>query len=150
MSDRSWRIFFAIVALIILSGAVFSLVQSRTTYKELMGDQIHDIQKIDHITIEKRGSSYGENRIKITDTATIERIMNSFSDAKLWRSDNYPRGTEYWIWINVEYKPFQIHYTEPDIIRISPNRGIHKKYTWSYRITNGYDKSIIEDLFKEE
>jgi hypothetical protein len=150
MSDRTWRIFFAIVALIILSGAVFSLVQSRTTYKELMGDQIHDTQKIDLITIEKRGSSYDEERLKITDPATIERIMNSFSDAKLQRIDQHPRGTDYWIWINVEYTPFQIHYTEPDIIRISPNRGIHKKYSWSYRITNGYDKSIIQDLFKEE
>ncbi|MFB4327698.1 hypothetical protein [Paenibacillus sp. CR_12] len=150
MSDRSWRIFFAIVALIILSGAVLSLVQSRTTYKELMGDQIHDTQKIDQIVIEKRDSSYDAERLKITDPATIERIMNSFSDAKLQRIEQYPRGTDYWIWINVEYKPFQIHYTEPDIVRISPNRGIHKKYSWTYRITNGYDKSIIQDLFKEE
>lgn len=150
MSDRSWRIFFAIVALIILSGAVFSLVQSRTTYKELMGNQIHDTQKIDKIIIERRGSSYDEERISISDPATIERILSSFSDAKLQRIEQYPRGTDYWIWIDVEYKHYLIHYTEPDIIRISPYRGIHKKYSWTYRITNGYDKSIIQDLFKEE
>jgi len=114
-----------------------------------MGDQIHDTQKIDQIVIEKRDSSHDAERLKITDPATIERILNSFADAKLQRIEQYPRGTDYLIWIDVEYKHYLIHYTEPDIVRISPHRGIHKKYSWTYRITNGYDKSIIQDLFKE-
>ncbi|MGG4106376.1 hypothetical protein AAXB25_20940 [Paenibacillus lautus] len=151
MSDRSWRVFFVVVALIVLTGVVYSLIQSSTSFKELMSDQVYDTEKISYIRIEKMGSPYDdENSVEITDPATIDRIINGFSNAKLWRTENYARGMMYSIWVNVEYTPFSIYYTEPDIIRINPNRGGHKKYSWNYRITNGYDKSIIEDLFKEE
>ncbi|MGG4092412.1 hypothetical protein [Paenibacillus lautus] len=151
MSDRSWRVFFVVVALIVLTGVVYSLIQSSTSFKELMSDQVYDTEKISYIRIEKMGSPYDdENNVEITDPATIDRIINSFSNAKLWKTENYGRGTEYMIWVNVEYTPFAIYFTEPDIIKISPNRRLHKKYSWSYRMVNGYDKSIIEDLFKEE
>jgi hypothetical protein len=151
MSDRSWRVFFVVVALIVLTGVVYSLIQSSTSFKELMKDQVYDTEKISYIKIEKMSSPYDdENSVEITDPATIDRIINSFSNAKLWKTENYGRGTEYMIWVNVEYTPFVIYFTEPDIIKISPNRRLHKKYSWSYRMVNGYDKSIIEDLFKEE
>ncbi|MGO4790524.1 hypothetical protein AB4124_24215 [Paenibacillus sp. 2KB_20] len=151
MSDRSWRVFFVVVALIVLTGVVYSLIQCSTSFKELMSDQVYDTEKISYIRIEKMGSPYDdENSVEITDPATIDRIINSFSNAKLWKTENYGRGTEYMIWVNVEYTPFAIYFTEPDIIKISPNRRLHKKYSWSYRMVNGYDKSIIEDLFKEE
>ncbi|MBT2762120.1 hypothetical protein [Paenibacillus sp. ISL-20] len=151
MSDRSWRVFFIVVALIVLTGVVYSLIQSSTSFKELMSDQVYDTEKISYIRIEKMGSPYNdENSVEITDPATIDRIINSFSNAKLWRTENYARGTEYRIWVNVEYTPFAIYFTEPNIIQMSLNRRLHKKYSWSYRMVNGYDKSIIEDLFKEE
>lgn len=150
MSDRSWRVFFRVVALIIITGVVYSLIQSSTSFKELMKDQVYDPEKISSIRIDKMDRSYGENSVEITDPATIDRIINSFSNAKLWKIDNYGRGTEYMIWVNVEYTPFAIYFTEPNIIRLSLNRSLHKKYSWSYRIVNGYDKSIIEDLFKEK
>ncbi|MGG3283931.1 hypothetical protein [Paenibacillus solani] len=150
MSDRSWRVFFRVVALIIITGVVYSLVQSSTSFKELMKDQVYDTEKISFIKIDKMDSSYGENSVEITDPATIDRIINSFSNAKLWKTENYGRGTEYMIWVNVEYTPFAIYFTEPNIIKISPNRRSHKKYSWRYRITNGYDMSIINDLFKEK
>lgn len=151
MSDRSWRVFFVVVALIVLTGVVYSLIQSSTSFKELMSDQVYDTEKISYIRIEKMGSPYDdENSVEITDPATIDRIINSFSNAKLWRTENYARGTEYRIWVNVEYTPFAIYFTEPNIIQMSLNRRLHKKYSWSYRMVNGYDKSIIEDLFKEE
>ncbi|KOR89093.1 hypothetical protein [Paenibacillus solani] len=150
MSDRSWRVFFVVVALIVLTGVVYSLIQSSTSFKELMKDQVYDTEKISFMKIDKRDSSYGENSVEITDPATIDRIINSFSNAKLWKTENYGRGTEYMIWVNVEYTPFVIYFTEPDVIKISFNRSLHKKYSWSYRMVNGYDKSIIEDLFKEK
>ncbi|KOP68629.1 hypothetical protein AMS62_27885 [Bacillus sp. FJAT-18019] len=150
MSDRSWRVFFVVVTLIVLTGVVYSLIQSSTSFKELMKDQVYDTEKISFIKIDKMDSSYGENSVEITDPATIDRIINSFSSAKLWKTENYGRGTEYMIWVNVEYTPFAIYFTEPNIIKISPNRRFHKKYSWRYRITNGYDMSIIKDLFKEE
>lgn len=151
MSDRSWRVFFVVVALIVLTGVVYSLIQSSTSFKELMSDQVYDTEKISYIRIEKMGSPYDdENSVEITDPATIDRIINSFSNAKLWRTENYARGTEYRIWVNVEYTPFAIYFTEPNIIQMSLNRRLHKKYSWSYRMVNGYDKSIIENLFKEE
>ncbi|GIO97001.1 hypothetical protein J14TS5_20870 [Paenibacillus lautus] len=151
MSDRSWRVFFVVVALIVLTGVVYSLIQSSTSFKELMSDQVYDTEKISYIRIEKMGSPYDdENSVEITDPATIDRIINGFSNAKLWRTENYARGTEYRIWVNVEYTPFAIYFTEPNIIQMSLNRRLHKKYSWSYRMVNGYDKSVIEDLFKEE
>ncbi|WP_098743893.1 hypothetical protein [Paenibacillus sp. EZ-K15] len=151
MSDRSWRVFFVVVALIVLTGVVYSLIQSSTSFKELMSDQVYDTEKISYIRIEKMGSPYDdENSVEITDPATIDRIINSFSNAKLWRTENYARGMMYSIWVNVEYTPFAIYFTEPNIIQMSLNRRLHKKYSWSYRMVNGYDKSVIEDLFKEE
>lgn len=97
---------FVVVALIVLTGVVYSLIQSSTSFKELMSDQVYDTEKISYIRIEKMGSPYDdENSVEITDPATIDRIINSFSNAKLWKTENYGRGTEYMIWVNVEYTP---------------------------------------------
>jgi len=83
MSDRSWRVFFRIVALVIIAGVVYSLIQSSTSFQELMKDQVYDTEKISSIKVDKRDNSYGEDSVEITDPATINRIINSFSNAKL-------------------------------------------------------------------
>lgn len=149
MSDKSWRIFFTVVALIIVSGVVYSAFQSITSFQELVLDRYSDTKKISYISIEKYDDRLDENQtVKITDRETMDRIMENFSDVKLVRTENYARGTEYRIWINYEYTPFSVNYTAPDHLKIWPHGSKHKRYSWTYKIVGSFDHSIIEDQFK--
>ncbi|OMF80177.1 hypothetical protein [Paenibacillus glucanolyticus] len=149
MSDKSWRIFIMVVALIILSGVLYSVLQSVTSFRELVPDRYSDTQKIRDISIEKFGDRWDDiQRVEIMDPDMIDRIMNNFSEVKLIRTENYTIGTYYYIRINYEHTLLTIMYTEPDNMRIDLNQGTqHKRYSWTYKIASPFDRSIIEDLF---
>jgi len=76
--------------------------------------------------------------------------MNSFSEIKLRKSGswNYDND-EYEIWLYTSnYRMLGIFFYKPDHIRIYNSTVRHKRYGWTYRIVNDFDRSVLEGLFK--
>ena len=150
MSKRSWYVFLAICALILLSATVYSSIQFRTSFKELVLDQLKESETISEMSIGKNRFRPNEQVLKITDPAVIDRIMNSFSEVKLRKNSvkDYG-GDEYEIWFESQNGlTFAVLLYSPDHVRIYNSSSNHKRYGWEYKIVNDFDRSIIEDLFR--
>ncbi|SMF84461.1 hypothetical protein SAMN05661091_2626 [Paenibacillus uliginis N3/975] len=151
MSDRSWKIFITFVALIVLSALVFSAIQSRTSFKALVLDQMGESQEIRSIHLMKEFHELDDLGIKITDRKTINMIMNVFADIKLRVSDSdSPIGeASYRMYIHPKNGPtFSVLFNDQNLMRIDNSISIHKKYSWTYEVVNDFDLAIIQDIYK--
>lgn len=150
MSKRSWYIFLAFCVLIILSGMVYDAYQSKASFKELLLDHLKESEKVIEMNVGKNRFRSDESLNKITDQAKIDRFMNSLSEIKLRRSDvwNYD-SDEYEIWLYTSNsRMFGLFFYGPDHIRIYNSTARHKRYGWTYRIVNDFDRTALEELFK--
>ncbi|GAB6930382.1 hypothetical protein JCM10914A_43650 [Paenibacillus sp. JCM 10914] len=151
MTTRRWYIFGAIVGLILAIGFITNLIQSKSSFKELVLDQMPD-RPIERIYIDHQEAHYIplEDQLVITDPATIDQIINNFSDIQLWATTSRGSGEWYRIYIGVQYGPnFSIAYTKPDIIQIWGGSGMPRKYEKTFRIINGYDNTLIDELIQQ-
>ncbi|ANY71280.1 hypothetical protein [Paenibacillus ihbetae] len=150
MSKRSWYVFLTLCALIVISGMVYGAHQSKASFKELLLDHLKESEKVIEMNVGKNRFGPEEQVLKITDQDEIDRILNSFSEIKLRKSDswNYDND-EYEIWLYTSnYRTFGIFFYSPDHIHIYNSTMRHKRYDWTYRITNDFDRSVLEGLFK--
>lgn len=154
MSKRSQIIILSIVALLILSGLIISEINSRTSFKELVIDQIgdsHGSQEIFLISISGWNGNSLNKSIDITDMETINKVMNVFADLKLKRSESdHPDLSErYRVRIQPDNGPtLSVTFADDKIIRIGNSFSIHKKYGWTYEAVGGFDLSTIQELLK--
>lgn len=152
MSRRTWNVFISFVILFILSGLVVSAIQSYTSFKKLVLDEMVQPIEIRSIHIIKGMSLVDRPSIEVTDSKTIERIMDSLNDLRLKRSNkDMALGEEdtYYLRINPKKgNPFNVTFNEPNIIQIGNSLSEHKKYGWKYEVINEFDSSAIKDLFK--
>lgn len=99
----------------------------------------------------KNRSRPNEQELEITNPAEIERIMSNFSEVKLRKSSikDYG-GDEYEIWFRTQSGPtFAVIFYSPDHVRFHHGSSNHKLYRWTYSIVNGFDSSIIDNLFSD-
>lgn len=150
LSKRTWYVFLAICFLILLSASIYSAYQSRTSFKELVLDQLNEPGTISQMSIGKNRFRPNEQVLKITDPAEIERIMNSFSEVKLRKTSRVDYGgDEYEIWFQGRNGPtFGVYFFSPDHVRIHNGSSNHKKYGKEYKMVNDFDRGVIEYLFK--
>ncbi|WMT43132.1 hypothetical protein RE628_13190 [Paenibacillus sp. D2_2] len=149
MSIRLWYTFLSFVALILLSAAVYSVIQTRTSFKELVLNQMHEFDSVSEMRVSKNFNKPDEQELKITDQATIKRIFNSLSDLKLLKNSMKTfSDDEYEIRFHGRTSSFTVTYYRPDHIRIMNGSSNHKRYSWEYKIVNHFDSNVIEDLFK--
>lgn len=150
MSTRSWKISVTLVLLIILSGIIFSAVQSRTSFKKLVLDQMGNSQEISSLRLGKESKGPEYKAIEITDEQTIHRIMNALSDIQLSRTSNSNSlmvDDSYWLWIYPKHGPtFKVIINDQNLMRINNSISIHKKYSWTYEAINDFDISVFKDL----
>lgn len=151
MSKRSWQVFWGICILIVISGTIYSAIQSRTSFKEMVLDQLYESETIDKIRIGKNRFHPNEQMVEITDRAEIDRIMEGLSKVKLRKhTPTDYSGDEYEIWLNTQRsRMIGVYLYGVDHIRFNFNPGHHKKYSWEYKIINDFDRGIIEDLFDD-
>lgn len=150
VSKRSWYVFLTLCALIVISGIVYDAYQSKASFKELLLDHLKESEKIIEMNVGKNRLRSDESLTKITDQATIDRFMDSLSEIKLRKSDvwNYDND-EYEIRLYTSnYRTFGVFFYGPDHIRIYNSAVRHKRYGWTYRIVNDFDRSVLEGLLK--
>lgn len=150
MSDRSWKIFVTIVALIIISAIIFDLIQSRTSFKALVLDHIGETQEIEELQLYKISNTIEEPGMRITDPNTINMIMDSFKDIKLMATDRYYLYEDsYRMYISPKKGPtFHVTFNDQNIIRISNSISSQKQYSREYDVVNDFDASEIINQFK--
>lgn len=164
MNKKFLYIFFSVVLVVAVSGILFNIYQSFTSFRTLVLNPIEkDSRKITSIEVIKTKMSEGiklnenkeiENRVEVTDKATVDKIINDFSKVKLMRTDDVPYKkdrTEYWMTIYADdIATYSIAITDHYILYISGHNmysSIHKKYSWEYKMSH-YDPSVIQNLFK--
>lgn len=150
MSKRLWYVFMAICVLILLSATVYSASQNRTSFKELVLDQLKESGSIRELNILKNRNRSNEEPLNITDQAEIDRIVTSFSDLELRKNSVEDQsGDEYEIRLSTEYGPtFTIVVYSPDHIRIYNHSSKHKRYGKEYKIVSDFTPDILESLFR--
>lgn len=153
MSKSSWNILVTVVLLIILSGIVFSAIQSRTSFRKLVLEQMDNSQEISSLRLLKEFKGPEDKAIEITDEQTINMIMNALADIQLSRTsdNNSPMVHEsYWLWIYPKHGPiFDVIINDQNIMKINNSISLHKKYSWSYEAINDFDLSVFQDLFDQ-
>ncbi|WP_243390721.1 hypothetical protein [Paenibacillus sp. GM2FR] len=129
---------------------IYSAFQNRTSFKEMVLDQLIEPKIISHMSVRKNRFGPNEQEIQITDPAEIERIMNSFSEVKLRKTSNVDyRSEEYEVWLQGRNGPtFAVYFFSPDHVRIHNGSSNHKRYRKEYKIVNDFDRRVIENLFK--
>lgn len=154
MSKRSQTIILSIVALLILSGLIISEINSRTSFKELVIDQIgdsHGSQEIFLISISEWDDNSLNKSIERTDIETINKVMNVFTDLKLKRSkSNHPDLSEsYWVTIQPDNGPMlSVTFADDKIMNINSSFNSKKKHDWTYEAVGGFDLSTIQAMLK--
>lgn len=150
LSKRTWYVFLAICVLILISAMLYSAFQNRTSFKEMVLDQLNEPGTISHMSVGKNRFRPNEQVIEITDPAEIERIMNSFSEVKLRKTSRVDYGgDEYEVWFQGRNGPtFAVYFFSPDHVRIYNGSSNHKRYRKEYKIVNDFDFGVIENLFK--
>jgi hypothetical protein len=150
LNKRTWYVFLAICVLILISAMIYSAFQNRTSFKELVLDQLIEPKTISHMSVGKNRFRPNEQEIQITDPAEIERIMNSFSEVKLRKTSGVDYGgDEYDVWFQGRNGPsFVVYFSSPDHMRIYNGSSNHKRYGKEYKIVNDFDLGVIENLFK--
>ena len=148
-------IILSIVALLILSGLIISEVNSRTSFKELVIDQIgdsHGSQEIFSISISEWDDNSFKKSTEITDLETINKVMNVFEDLKLKRtnSENPIFQDEYYrVTIQPDNGPtLSVVFADDKIMNISSSFNSKKKHYWTYEAVGGFDLSTIQELLK--
>ncbi|MFB4321608.1 hypothetical protein RB298_04620 [Priestia sp. BR_2] len=148
---KYWYIALILILLIVVAGITMSIIQSKSSFKELVLDHIKDTQEINYINIVKNYSEPDEKEIRITDESTIHDIINSFSDLKLKSTRNTQNpDTTYEIRINADLSNnFTILLTNKNNIRIHSTIHKNKKYQSWYKLDKEYNFSLIEDLLNK-
>ncbi|WP_211750050.1 hypothetical protein [Paenibacillus sp. Marseille-Q4541] len=153
MSKWSWYIFIAIVSLIIITGVVVDTRNARTSFQELVVDEIgdpHGSQVISSIYIAEFLDGENVKSITVTDIQTINKIMNVFAEIKLNRSDkelSISSSNYYKVMIQPDNGPsLDVNFNKDKIMEIQNSINIHKKYTWTYEVVNDFDYSLIEAM----
>ncbi|MGO4697530.1 hypothetical protein AB4Z50_24915 [Paenibacillus sp. 2TAB26] len=135
--------------LIVIAGiVVFTTFSKQTTFKKAISDQLN-VTQISSIEILKSTDDPLEEKIIVTDSALIERIMNVFSNTKLikehFSTNNYKES--YWITIKTnENRQFGFTLYDHHFLNVF-DYNASKNAANSYKITNELDASVIRDLF---
>ncbi|GAB6930381.1 hypothetical protein JCM10914A_43640 [Paenibacillus sp. JCM 10914] len=148
MTKRRWCIFGGIIGLFLLFSLFTAYTQSRTSFRALVLDHLPDNRPVEMIRIQHHYMQPDETHIMITNTAMIASIMDQFSDVKL-KSTNDKGSFENMtsVIFKVQYgATFIVHLYEPNMMRVNNSHGVNKKYSKTYQITSGYDKTMIESL----
>lgn len=155
MSKRSQTIILSIVALMILSGLVISEINSRTSFKKLVIDQIgdsHGSQEIFLISISEWDGIVMNKSIEITDMETINKVMNVFVDLKLKRTNSENpvfQDKQYRVRIQPDNGPtLSVIFADDKIMNINNSFSSKEKYRWTYEAVGGFDISTIQALLK--
>lgn len=155
MSKRSQTIFLSIVALLILIGLIISEMNSRTSFKELVIDQIgdsHGSQEIYLIHISEGDGTLNNRSIEITDLETINKVMNVFADLKLKRTNSESpifQDEYYRVTIQPDNGPtLSVIFADDKIMNISSSFNSKKKHYWTYEAVGGFDLSTIQAMLK--
>lgn len=129
---------------------IYSAFQNRTSFKEMVLDQLNEPGTISHMSVGKNRFRPNEQVIEITDPAEIERIMNTFSEVKLRKTSRVDHGDdEYEVWFQGRNGPtFAVYFFSSDHVRIYNGSSNHKRYNREYKIVNDFDFGVIENLFK--
>lgn len=149
---KFWYIALIFILLIVVAGITVSIVQSKSSFKELVLDHIKDTQEINYIIIVKNYSEPDEKEIRITDESTIEDIINSFSDLNLKSTRNSQKpDTTYEIRVDADLgNNFTILLTNKNNMRIHSTIHKNKKYQSWYKLDQQYNFSLIEDLLNKQ
>lgn len=150
MSKRFWYVFLAICVLILLSATAYSASQNRTSFKELVLDQLKESGAIRELDIVRNQNRPNEQQMKMTDQAEIDRIVNGFSELKLRKNSVRDHsGDEFEIRLSTEYGPtFTIVVYSPDHILIYNHSSKHKRYGKEYKIVSDFASGVFESLFR--
>ena len=150
MKRRTRYICLSLAVLILGSAGVYSALQTRTSFKELVLDQMNASESVNEMRIIKNRHQPDGSEQTITDQAIITAMMKNLSDIRLRKgSAQGNSGDEYEIWFHTWSGPtFGIHYGSPNYLRIYNGSSNQKKYSWEYKVVSPFDPSVIEDLFK--
>ncbi|MCM3782545.1 hypothetical protein M3231_06140 [Neobacillus mesonae] len=154
MSDKAWKVSIIVVACIVIAGIVMSELQKWNSFKQLVLEPLGEtkISKLVFIENSDFVVSGDLNLKEITDQATIHEIMSAFENIRLkknvnpWNHTLYEDG--YRMMIHPERGPyFTVMFNDKGEVRIDNNISHHKKYSWTYDVTNSFDFSFTENLF---
>lgn len=150
VSKRFWYVFLAICVLLLLSATVYSASQNRTSFKELVLDQLKESGAIRELDIVRNRNRPNEQQLKVTEQAEIDRIVNSFSDLKLRKNSVRDHsGDEYEIRLITENGPtFTLVVYSPDHILIYNHSSNHKRYGKEYKIVSDFAPGNLDTLFR--
>ncbi|WP_454190960.1 hypothetical protein [Paenibacillus sp. Marseille-Q7038] len=155
MSKRSESIVLSILAFLILSGLIISEINSRTSFKELVIDQIgdsHGSQEIFSIYITEGEGILHNTSIEITDLETINKVMNVFAELKLKRTNSENpifQDKYYRVRIQPDNGPtLSVIFADDKIMNISSSFNSKKKHHWTYEAVGGFDISTIQAMLK--
>lgn len=149
MKRKHWNIFWIIVAGVIVSGMVASVVQSRATFKELVHDAIGDPENTYSIVMHKYiFFKEPEAGIEITDRDQINRFFELLADVKLRVTDGRVADESYWFMLNPHRGPSMSVIFDENTVSVMNSSSHHKKYSQTYEIVNDFDYNELKALFE--
>ena len=151
--DLSMKKRYKIVAgiILVLAVGIFSIniYAKNTTFKVVVSDHL-STKDISSIEIDRLSDTINEDQINVTDPSQIELIMKSFSQAKLRETSFSNINFKESLWITIKTngnRQFGITLYDKNYIQIFKYNA-QKNADISYEITNGFDPSVIQGLFK--